>query len=246
MAKLLVVSAHAADFCSRGGGAIALHTSAGGDAHVVNLTFGERGESEDYWAGAGLKAIEEAKEVRAREADEAAAVLGATIEFLNFDDYPLDISAERLRQLAAIFRRQRPDIVLTHWKTDPYNPDHEVTAGAVVRAATLAAVPGFDPSSPIAVFPEMFAFEPTVPRDDDTGFRPNHYIPIDSVFDRKMEALGKLRSQKKLVQFYTQCGESRGWQARQWSGQSIRYSEAFYRHNAIVAPGFQLMSRPGS
>jgi len=40
------------------------------------------------------------------------------------------------------------------------------------------------------------------------------------------------------VQFYTQVGEFRGWQARQWNNQSIRYAEAFFRHNAAVAPGF--------
>jgi hypothetical protein len=35
-----------------------------------------------------------------------------------------------------------------------------------------------------------------VPRDDDTGFRPNYYVPIDSVFERKMNAIRELRSQK--------------------------------------------------
>jgi len=212
--------------------------------HVVDLTFGERGESEDYWTGAKAGNVEEAKAVRSKEASEAAAVLGATIQFLDFDDYPLDMTVQRVRVLAGILREHRADIVLTHWKTDPYNLDHEVTANSVMRAATLAAVPGFDPLHPILAYPEIFAFEPTVPRDDETGFRPNHYIPIDSVFERKMEALRKLRSQKKLVQFYTQCGEFRGWQARQWRTQPVRYAEAFYRYNAIVAAGFAPAARP--
>lgn len=240
MANLVVFSAHAADFCSRSGGAIALHVLAGDSVHVVDLTFGERGESEDYWANTETGSIQEAKARRAVEATEAATILGATIQFLDFDDYPLEISAPRLRLLAGILRERKCDAVLTHWKTDPYNLDHEVTAASVMRAATLAAVPGFDPPHPLLQYPQIFAFEPTVPRDDETGFRPNHYIPIDSVFERKMEALRKLSSQKKLVQFYTQCGEFRGWQARQWSGRPVRYAEAFYRHNAIVAAGLEV------
>lgn len=41
----LVVSAHAADFVWRCGGAIALHADLGYDVTVVCLSFGERGES---------------------------------------------------------------------------------------------------------------------------------------------------------------------------------------------------------
>lgn len=205
---------------------------------MVDLTFGERGESEDYWARAEAGDIEEAKAIRAEEARAAATVLGATIQFLDFDDYPLAMSAERIRVLARLLRHHQAEIVLTHWKSDPHNVDHEVTANSVMRAALLAAVPGFDHPNPVLAYPQIFAFEPTVPRDDDTGFRPNHYISIDSVFERKMEALRKLRSQQKLATFYKQCGEFRGWQARQWSGQPVRYAEAFYRHNAIVATGF--------
>ena len=46
--NLLVFSAHAADFCSRSGGAIALHTLAGASTQFVDLTFGERAESEAH------------------------------------------------------------------------------------------------------------------------------------------------------------------------------------------------------
>jgi 4-oxalomesaconate hydratase len=233
--NLLIFSAHAADFCSRCGGVIALHTSAGAKAHVVDLTFGERGESEDYWSNSKAGSVEEAKCVRAEEAQRAAEVLGATIQFLDYDDYPLQMDAERIRTLARIMRERHPSLVLTHWKSDPYNIDHEVVFASVMRAATIGAVAGFDPLSPPTDYPQIFLFEPTVPRDDDTGFRPNYYVPIDSVFERKMDALRELRSQKRLIQFYTHCGESRGWQARQWSGQRIQFAEAFYRHNALVA-----------
>jgi hypothetical protein len=86
-----------------------------------------------------------------------------------------------------------------------------------------------------ANYPLIFAFEPTVPRNDDTGFQPNRYVPIDSVFDQKMAALQEFRSQQKLPDFYSQWAQYRGFQARQWCGKPIRFAEAFYRHNAVVS-----------
>src|SRR5262249_25612039 len=133
--RILIFSAHAADFCSRTGGTIALYVSGGVQVHVVALTFGERGESEDYWRTAGRKSTAEAKRVRAREAREAAGILGATIEFLDYDDYPLIVERDRLEAIARLVRTYRPGVILTHWKIDPYNVDHEVTTASVIRAA---------------------------------------------------------------------------------------------------------------
>jgi 4-oxalomesaconate hydratase len=233
---LLVVSAHAADFCSRSGGAVALHTRAGGSAHVVALTFGERGESEGYWAGAGARSLAGAKETRAREAEEAAALLGAGIEFLNYDDYPLLMDGPRLEALARIIRQRQPGLIVTHWKSDPYNVDHEAAAAAVLRAATMAAIPGFDGGAGAAHYaPHAFAFEPTVPRNDLTGFVPDTYVDIGPVFEQKVAAMRLLRSQPKLVPWYTRWAEYRGMQAAQWAGRPVQYAEAFQRYSAWVA-----------
>jgi 4-oxalomesaconate hydratase len=231
---ILVFSAHAADFCSRSGGTLALHTRRGGAVHVVDLTFGERGESEDYWARPGPKSAEECKLVRAAEATEAATLLGASIQFLDYGDYPLVIGRERVEAMARVIRERKPDIILTHWKQEPFNVDHEVTADAVLRAAGAASVPGFEHQAGKVTYPYIFAFEPTIPRDDATGFCPDHYVAIDEVFDLKMEALRALRSQLKLVRFYTQWAEYRGFQATQASGRLVRHAEAFQRYTAVV------------
>ena len=45
----LVISAHAADFVWRAGGAIALHQSLGYEVTVACLSYGERGESAKLW-----------------------------------------------------------------------------------------------------------------------------------------------------------------------------------------------------
>jgi 4-oxalomesaconate hydratase len=234
---ILVFSAHAADFCSRSGGTLALHARRGSPVHVVDLTFGERGESEDYWSGTGSKSVEGAKRVRAEEAREAAAILGATIEFLDYGDYPLVVAREQMEAMARLIRKQRPHILLTHWASDPFNVDHEVTAGAVLRAVSIAAVPGFDAEESKIAPPYVLGFEPTVPRNDATGFRPDHYVDIGEVFELKMKALRALRSQSKLERMYTQWAEYRGAQAAQTVGRPIRYAEAFQRYTACVDRG---------
>ena len=50
----LVVSAHAADFVWRAGGAIALHAAKGYEVTIVCLSFGERGESAKLWKQPGV------------------------------------------------------------------------------------------------------------------------------------------------------------------------------------------------
>ena len=61
--RLLVFSAHTADFCSRAGGTIALHAIAGAAVKVVTLTYGERSESGGLYAGGPRPELDAVKAV---------------------------------------------------------------------------------------------------------------------------------------------------------------------------------------
>src|SRR3546814_2636778 len=96
---LLVVSAHAADFVWRAGGAIALHAARGTAVTVVCLSFGERGESAKLWKqpDATLQGV---KDARRKEAEAAAKVLRAhDIQFFDLGDYPLAVGPEAKERL---------------------------------------------------------------------------------------------------------------------------------------------------
>src|SRR6516225_11368000 len=116
---VLVVSAHAGDFVWRAGGAMALAASRGAAVTVLCLSFGERGESARAWRDG--KQLDEIKAIRRGEAESAAGVLGAAIEFLDAGDYPLRESAGLVDQIVRCYRRVEPAIVLTHALADPYN-----------------------------------------------------------------------------------------------------------------------------
>ncbi len=69
--RLLVVSAHSADFVWRAAGAIATLVAAGGTAEIVALSYGERGESGELWKEDG-QTEERVKKIRHAEAETAA------------------------------------------------------------------------------------------------------------------------------------------------------------------------------
>src|ERR1700712_3911789 len=91
----LVVTAHPGDFVWRAGGAVALHVRKGYRVKIACLSFGERGESQWAWKKAGGR-MEVVKAQRKEEAERAAEILGATIEFFDVGDYPLRVGEEVL------------------------------------------------------------------------------------------------------------------------------------------------------
>src|SRR5206468_10905954 len=116
----LVVTAHPGDFVWRAGGAIALHARKGYRMRIVCLSYGERGESQWAWKTAGVS-LAEVKAQRRDEAERAAALLGAEIEFFDAGDYPLRPTPAMLDRLVDIYRELKPAFVLTHSLEDPYN-----------------------------------------------------------------------------------------------------------------------------
>src|SRR5580704_228649 len=97
----LVVTAHPGDFVWRAGGAIALHAARGYRVKIACLSFGERGESQFAWKKGGV-ALDEVKAQRKDEAERAAAILGAEIEFFDAGDYPLRATDAMLERLIDI------------------------------------------------------------------------------------------------------------------------------------------------
>ncbi|MCL4535924.1 MAG: PIG-L family deacetylase [Bacteroidetes bacterium] len=237
--RVLVVSAHAADFCSRAGGTIAKYASAGSFVRILGLTFGEQGESADFWRANPGASIEDAKTTRKEESSRAAAILGAEIRFKDWGDYPLIIGKERLIELADEIRDAAPDIILTHWPKAPFNQDHAYATDAVIRACGLANAAGLKTDHPPRRWPAIYFFEAGVPWTEFEEFRPDTYIDITEVFDQKLRALRELKSQQQLPEWYTNYALQRGLQARSFSGNmEIKHAEAFARYRGWVGQYF--------
>ena len=214
---LMVVSAHAADFVWRAGGAIALYAARGYQVTVVCLAYGERGESARYWRqGLGL---EEVKERRHAEAVSAAEVLGAELLAFDANDYPLVETPELLDRLVKLYRHVRPTIVLTHTERDPWNRDHETAHAMATKARIIAQAPGYDPGVEVIGAPPVFLFEPH--QTEYSSFMPEVLLDITEVWERKLEAMRCMEGQQHLWDYYTDVAIRRGSQARRNSGPNL-------------------------
>ncbi|WP_022884792.1 PIG-L deacetylase family protein [Glaciibacter superstes] len=225
--RMLVVGAHSADFVWRAAGTIARHTAGGGEAIVVALSYGERGESGGLWKEQG-QTEENVKRIRHGEAERASTAVGATFRAFDFGDYPLDVGPERVDQLAELMRDFAPHVVLTHPQLDPFNPDHPAAYAAVARARLLTSGAGVASGFRTAAPSEFLVFEPHQP--ELCGFVPTVYVDITSTIDAKAEAMSSMAAQVYLKEYYQQRAEQRGNHARKVTGNAdIRYAEAFQR-----------------
>jgi len=129
-APLLAFGAHPDDIEFGCGGVIARETRAGRRAHFVVCSRGEAGTH-----GAPAQRVAEAKK--------SAALLGATIEFIELDgDAHLEIRIAHAVKLAGILRRVRPGIVLAPSLVGNQHPDHAKLGQLVRDAARLARYGG--------------------------------------------------------------------------------------------------------
>jgi 4-oxalomesaconate hydratase len=238
-ASLLIVSAHAADFVWRAGGAAALYSTAGARVTVACLSYGERGESARLWRAG--KTLDEVKEIRHAEAQKAADILGAELRTFDAGDYPLVETPELLDRLVDLYRETQPTFVLTHTDRDPYNHDHPMAFQIATKARVLAQAPGVKPGGDVLGAPPVFCFEPH--QTEVSGFKPDLLLDITEVWERKLEAMHAMAGQEHLWQYYTDVGARRGVQIQRNSSANLGHKtaakgEAYQRVFPTIATEF--------
>lgn len=215
--RVMAISAHPADFCSRSGGTLIKHVQAGARVKVVWLTHGETEESGFLLMQRPGIPMEEVRSIREKEAFACAEVIGAEGKMLGFGDGPLLMTPERLERLAEEIRDFEPDVLLTHWKDELTYPTHQLTSQSVVRAAQMAHAKW-----------NIHFFEPNIGTAARVGFLPDFYVDISNVFGKKIEALKKLEAQPHLIPHYTTCNLWRGIESH------CQYAEGFVRCSPTV------------
>ena len=227
----LVISAHAADFVWRCGGAIALHQQKGWEVTVVCLSYGERGESAKLWKEPGMT-LEKVKAARRREAEAAAEALGVhDIRFMDLGDYPLVLEREDKDRLVSLIRAVQPRFMLSHSAYDPYNTDHMYTTQVAMEARMIAQAWGHEPGQKVLGAPQLSLFEPH--QTEQMGWKPDTFLDITPVWDRKRAAIECMEGQHHLWDYYTNVAENRANHFRRNSGGQAGWRPAQY------AEGFQ-------
>src|ERR1035437_4892174 len=163
--RILAVSAHPADFCSRAGGTLIKQVHAGSKVKVIWLSHGETEESAFLYRQRPGISIEEVRQIREKEAFACAEVIGAEGRMLGFGDNPLKMPPERMEILAREIADFKPAIILTHFKDELTYPTHWLTSQSVIRAAQMAHGSW-----------DIRFFEPQLGAATHDGFVPDHYV----------------------------------------------------------------------
>ena len=226
----LVISAHAADFVWRCGGAIALHAAMGYKVSVVCLSFGERGESAKLWKQPGMT-LDRVKDARRAEAEAAAKALGVhDLICVDLGDYPLALDRADKDALVKVIRDVQPRFMLSHSQYDPYNTDHMYTTQVALECRMIAQAWGHNPGEKVLGAPQLYLFEPH--QTEQMGWKPDTFLDIIPVWDRKRAAIECMEGQEHLWDFYTRVAQNRANHFRrnsggQSGGRDCKYAEGF-------------------
>jgi len=158
---LLAFGAHPDDIEFGCGGVIAKETRAGRKVHFIICSRGEAGTH-------GTPAQ------RVAEARKSAALLGATVEFIELDgDAHLEVRVAHAIKLAGILRRIRPGIVLAPSLVENQHPDHARLGQLVRDACRLARYGGLKElrSRPAHAIEQLFFYAVT-PEAEPPGIMP--------------------------------------------------------------------------
>ena len=187
----LAVFAHPDDIEFVAAGTLLLLRQAGWQTHYLTLSGGD--------CGSMTTDREQTRQIRTAEGRAAAAILGAAFHESFADDLLIFYEERLLRKLAAVVRRVRPRIVLTH-SPDDYMEDHMNTARLAVTAAFVRGMPNFATDPPLVAAAGDVTVYHAMPHGLRDGLRrpvePDLFVDTTSVQEVKRQALAAHASQK--------------------------------------------------
>ncbi|HPC96625.1 MAG TPA: PIG-L family deacetylase [Sedimentisphaerales bacterium] len=183
--RIIAFGAHPDDCEIYAGGVACLWSDLGHHVKFVSTTNGDIG----HWQTAGGPLALR----RTAEVQKAAKILGNTVQVLDIHDGEIEPTLENRRTFTRLIRHWNADIVITHRPND-YHPDHRYTGILVQDAAYMVTVPFFCPDVPAIKKNPVFLYA-SDGFQKPNPFRPDIVVSIDSVIERKLDAMAELVSQ---------------------------------------------------
>ncbi|HTK77189.1 MAG TPA: PIG-L family deacetylase [Gemmataceae bacterium] len=183
--RIICFGAHPDDAELKAGGTAALWAAKGHHVKFVSVTNGDIG----HWRDAGGPLARR----RTAEVHQAAKILGIQTDVLDIHDGELLPTMENRRTITKLIREWHADVVMGHRPND-YHPDHRYVGVLMQDAAYMVTVPHFCPDVPyLTSNPTFFFYSDDFQKPNP--FHPDVVVAIDSVSDKKLEALAALESQ---------------------------------------------------
>ena len=235
MPSILAFHAHPDDIETLAAGTLTLLAGLGHRITIATATAGEGGSVE--------LGPEETARIRRREAQAAAAVIGAHFRCAGLHDLGVFNDDPSRRRLTEIVRETRPDIVITASPED-YHPDHEAVSVLVRDACFAASVPNYrtGAAEPLEAIPHLYFADAIGGRDrEGRRQRPDFGVDITPVMDTKRRMLAAHESQVGWVARQhgvpDYLGSMEAWSARRGRDVGAAFAEGFrqYRHHPYPA-----------
>lgn len=215
----------------------------GAAIHLATVTAGD--------CGSTILAAREISRIRLKEAQRAAALLGAQFTYLKEKDLLIFYDRLRLCKVMELVRRVDPSLVFTHSPSD-YMLDHETTSRLCQTACFGAMAPNFrtrvrNPAKPLRTIPHLYYTQP-VGSTDILGNEviPSHCVDIGATLERKEQMLACHESQQgwlKSQQGLTSTSDTMRKMAA-WTGTlvNLQWAEGFRQHLGQGFPQNDLLS----
>ncbi len=168
--KIIAVMAHPDDAEIWCGGTLILHAERGDTVRICNLTYAQNS-------------------IRGIEARRAAERMGCETEFLGLTDTAVRDTEDSLGRVAGALDTFQPDIVITHW-FDDMHPDHEGAFRLVRRAIYRVYF-----RDKMQLPPRVFCCDTTDSHGLRGAFKPDWFVDVDRVWERKTAAINMHASQ---------------------------------------------------
>lgn len=186
--RVMGVGAHPDDLEWYAGATIAKLAHEGAEITIVICTDGEKGS---YDPNADEQQIAKQRKMEQRDAVNALGI--RDVIFLEHADGALTAAADLSRQLAGLYRKRRPELLLAFdpWKRYELHPDHIAAGRAALDARLAAKMPLYYPElrgegSSAWAIGEVWLFN---------ADEPNHFIDTSDTQDLQRRALALHRSQ---------------------------------------------------
>jgi LmbE family N-acetylglucosaminyl deacetylase len=231
--RAIAIAAHPDDIEFMMAGTLLLLKQAGCETHCFNLLSGNCGSATDGAA--------RTRHRRRQEAKRAARVLGAVWHPPIGDDLELLYTVPNVRRVAAVIRKVRATIVLTHSPQD-YMEDHMIASRLAVSGTFAHGMPNFRTTPARRAYQADVTVYHAMPHGLRDGLRkrivPAAFVNTSAVLNTKQAALAAHESQQSWLNAnqgmssYVQSMLAMSAEVGRMSGR-FRHAEGWRRHAHI-------------
>ncbi|WP_409345434.1 PIG-L deacetylase family protein [Paenibacillus sp. MBLB4367] len=186
--RVLAIGAHPDDIEILCGGTLAKYAARGDQVTIMIATNGN--------VGSPTLSKEEIAAIRRKEAENAAAVIGADLIWLGIDDEFLFHDRETRMMFINAIRQAAPDVMFVHGAND-YHPDHRICGEIASDCRIPVTVRLIETEYPhLNKVPHVFIMD----NIGSIGFEPEAYVDITDTFETKCRMLRCHESQDTWLQ----------------------------------------------